>query len=77
MWGDAATNMVSLRPTETPNLFNFMLAGKEVNHGALSKDADGLRSALIAGTGGQGHLTFGDFHWVSHYRSVLLRIAPW
>ncbi|KAL1696622.1 FAD binding domain-containing protein [Schizophyllum commune] len=68
MWGDAATNMVSLRPTETPSLFNFMLAGKEVNHGALSKDADGLRSALIAGTGGQGHLTFGDFHWVSHYR---------
>ncbi|KAL1747961.1 FAD binding domain-containing protein [Schizophyllum fasciatum] len=68
MWGDAATNMVSLRPTETPNLFNFMVAGKDVNHAALSKDAEGLRAALIAGTGGPGHLTFGDFHWVSHYR---------
>ncbi|TRM65347.1 FAD binding domain-containing protein [Schizophyllum amplum] len=68
MWGDASTSMVSLRPTETPNLFNFMLAGKDVNHRELSKDEDGLRAALTAGTGGQDHLVFGDFRWVSHYR---------
>jgi len=58
---------VSLRATETQNLFNFVIGGKDVNHGPLSGDEDLLRKCLWENSGRQKQLKFGKIPWLSHY----------
>ncbi|KAF9005951.1 pentachlorophenol 4-monooxygenase [Cyathus striatus] len=58
---------ISLRGTETPNLFNFVVAGKHINHAALYTDQDSLRKCFSENTGRRDDLKFGTIPWVSHY----------
>ncbi|KAF8638953.1 hypothetical protein AX16_010427 [Volvariella volvacea WC 439] len=67
MWGDAHTTLISLRPTETPGLFNFMVAGRNINHRQLSSDQNALLRCFIENTGGRPDLSFGPIPWMSHY----------
>ncbi|KAF5383606.1 hypothetical protein D9615_003497 [Tricholomella constricta] len=67
MWGDASTLLVSLRPTETPGLFNFIIAGPEINHSQLSNDESALRKCFAENTGSKTGLKFKEITWVNHY----------
>ncbi|KIY52998.1 hypothetical protein FISHEDRAFT_69455 [Fistulina hepatica ATCC 64428] len=68
MWGDAHTSMLSLRATETPHLFNFLLAGENINHGMLSQNEPLLRQCIFECSGKRTDIKFGDIPWLSHYR---------
>ncbi|KAG6866549.1 hypothetical protein C0991_002034 [Blastosporella zonata] len=67
MWGDASTMLVSLRPTETPGLFNFIIAGHTINHAQVSSDEKALRKCLAENTGSKRGLKFKEITWVNHY----------
>ncbi|KAG6891557.1 hypothetical protein C0992_004415 [Termitomyces sp. T32_za158] len=67
MWGDASTMLVSFRPTETPGLFSFVIAGHKVNHGLLSSDEGALRKCFAEKTGSNTSLKFKEIPWVNHY----------
>ncbi|XP_006461992.1 hypothetical protein AGABI2DRAFT_186076 [Agaricus bisporus var. bisporus H97] len=67
MWGDPATLMASLRATEEPGLFNFLLAGKNVNHAELAFNQDLLRKVLTEATGNRPDLVFRECPWISSY----------
>ncbi|KAF9563981.1 pentachlorophenol 4-monooxygenase [Agrocybe pediades] len=58
---------ISLRGTETSNLFNFVVGGKNVNHAELSKDPDALRRCFMQNTGNRADLKFCNIPWMSHY----------
>lgn len=66
MWGDASDVLVSLRPTETPGLFNFMIAGKDINHAAIAASHDTLRQCIRENIG-KHDLELGDIPWMSYY----------
>ncbi|KAH6915866.1 pentachlorophenol 4-monooxygenase [Coprinopsis sp. MPI-PUGE-AT-0042] len=66
MWGDASDVLVSLRPTETPGLFNFMVAGKDINHAEIAASHDTVRQCLQHNVG-KHQLGLGDIPWMSYY----------
>ncbi|KAK0434565.1 FAD binding domain-containing protein [Armillaria borealis] len=68
MWGDAGSTLISLRPTETPSLFNFILTGKNIDNASMSHDLDGLRESFIRCTGAGESVKWGKITWVSNYR---------
>ncbi|KAG6852124.1 hypothetical protein C0991_002934 [Blastosporella zonata] len=59
MWGDASDIMISLRPTETPTLFNFDIGGLNVSHVQLSSDEDALRKLLLDNIASDTELNLG------------------
>ncbi|KAJ3571819.1 hypothetical protein NP233_g3493 [Leucocoprinus birnbaumii] len=67
MWGDMHTTMLSLRGTEEPGLFNFVLAGKNINHSELANDPDRLRKIFTEVIGNHTELIFGECPWISAY----------
>ncbi|KAG6886207.1 hypothetical protein C0993_010769 [Termitomyces sp. T159_Od127] len=67
MWGDASTLLASFRPTETPGLFSFVIAGHKVNHNLLSSDEGALRKCFAENTGSKTSLKFKEIPWVNHY----------
>ncbi|KAF5362575.1 hypothetical protein D9756_002493 [Leucocoprinus leucothites] len=67
MWGDTTTTMVSLRGTEEPGLFNFVLAGRGINHSELANDPDQLRKIFTEHTGNREDLIFKECPWISAY----------
>jgi len=68
MWGELGTAWLSLRPTEVPSLFNFLLAGNDVNHAALAANPDAVRKFFADYTGDRKDLKFKELVWLSHYR---------
>jgi hypothetical protein len=58
---------MSLRATETPGLFNFLVGGKNINHPMLSNNQDLLRKCFAENTGERPDLKFGNIPWMSHY----------
>ncbi|KAK0497238.1 FAD binding domain-containing protein [Armillaria luteobubalina] len=68
MWGDAGSTLISLRPTETPSLFNFILTGKNIDNASMSHNLDGLRETFIRCTGAGNSVKWGKIAWVSNYR---------
>ncbi|KDR80539.1 hypothetical protein GALMADRAFT_61028, partial [Galerina marginata CBS 339.88] len=67
MWGDVSTILISLRGTETPKLFNFVIGGKNINHPRLSNDEAAIKKCLVDNTGRRTDLKFADIPWMSHY----------
>jgi hypothetical protein len=67
---DTSCLRVSLRATEEPGLFNFLLAGKNVNHAELAFNQDLLRKVFAEATGNRPGLVFGECPWISAYTSV-------
>ncbi|KAF9453539.1 pentachlorophenol 4-monooxygenase [Macrolepiota fuliginosa MF-IS2] len=67
IWGDATSIMLSLRGTEEPNLFNFVIAGKNINHADLANDEIQLRKVFAESTGNREDLKFGECPWISYY----------
>ncbi|KAH9479456.1 Flavin-dependent monooxygenase [Psilocybe cubensis] len=68
MWGEASNVMISLRGTETPKLFNFVVGGKKINHTELSNDVANLKRCFMENTGTRPDLKFTEIPWMSHYR---------
>ncbi|KXN86608.1 Pentachlorophenol 4-monooxygenase [Leucoagaricus sp. SymC.cos] len=68
MWGDATTTMVSLRGTEEPGLFSFVITGRGINHSELIGDPDKLRRTIREHTGNREDLEFGECPWISAYK---------
>lgn len=62
---------MSLRGTEEPDLFNFVVAGKNINHAELANNPDQLRKVFMENTGNREDLKFGECPWISYYTSVL------
>ncbi|RDB23743.1 Pentachlorophenol 4-monooxygenase [Hypsizygus marmoreus] len=67
MWGDANSILISLRPTEVPTLFNFIIAGRDVNHSKLSTDKEAVRQLFMKNTGTKTNLKFTQVAWLSYY----------
>ncbi|KAJ3514986.1 hypothetical protein NLJ89_g2043 [Agrocybe chaxingu] len=67
IWGDSTDVMISLRATETPTLFNFLVGGKNVNHPALTASEDALKGCFVKHTGSRSDIKFGEIPWMSHY----------
>lgn len=61
---------MSLRATEEPGLFNFLLAGKNVNHAELAFNQDLLHKIFTEATGSRPGLVFGECPWISAYTLV-------
>ncbi|KAL0953688.1 hypothetical protein HGRIS_004884 [Hohenbuehelia grisea] len=70
MWGDASTTLVSLRPTEDPHSFNFMIAGAHVNHTSLAHDRDAVINFIYDHTGRMQEegMNIREVTWLSHYK---------
>jgi len=60
---------VSLRGTEEPTLFNFVITGKYINRAQLANDQALLRETLVKSTNRED-LKFGECPWISYYTSV-------
>lgn len=60
---------VTLRGTEHPALFNFVIAGKNIHHAQLAHDQVLLKEMLIKNTN-RKDLKFGECPWISYYTSV-------
>ncbi|KAG5653406.1 hypothetical protein H0H81_000693 [Sphagnurus paluster] len=58
---------ISLRPTETPHLFSFIIAGPEISHSRLSMDEGVIRRCFAENIGPQTELKFKDIPWVNYY----------
>ncbi|KAG6866550.1 hypothetical protein C0991_002035 [Blastosporella zonata] len=56
----ASCSSISVRPTETPTVFSFMIGGLNVNHARLSSDEDSLRKFLLDNTACDTELKFGE-----------------
>ncbi|KAF9054420.1 pentachlorophenol 4-monooxygenase [Panaeolus papilionaceus] len=67
MWGDASDVLISLRATETPKLFNFVIGGKNIVHRELTNNEEALKRCFKEHTGTRNNLKFGDIPWMSHY----------
>ncbi|KAF8075005.1 FAD binding domain-containing protein [Lyophyllum atratum] len=66
MWGEAADVLISLRPTDTANLFNFIIGGN-VDHIRLPSDEDALKKFLVDNVGSETELKLGDVPWLSGF----------
>ncbi|KAF8159647.1 pentachlorophenol 4-monooxygenase [Crassisporium funariophilum] len=67
MWGDLSNVMISLRGTETDQLFNLFIGGKNVNHPIITASDEALLKCLADNTGQRPDLNFKKVAWVSHY----------
>ncbi|TFK29754.1 pentachlorophenol 4-monooxygenase [Coprinopsis marcescibilis] len=67
MWGDASEVLASLRPTETPGLYNFIIAGKNINHAKIASSDDSVRECVQNHIGTRTDLKFGPIPWMSFY----------
>ncbi|KAF9478246.1 hypothetical protein BDN70DRAFT_880202 [Pholiota conissans] len=67
MWGEASDVLISLRATETPKLFNFVIGGRNVNYPRLAQNEDELKKCFYENTGRRTDLTFVEIPWMSQY----------
>ncbi|KAG6837349.1 hypothetical protein H0H93_010951 [Arthromyces matolae] len=67
MRGDANSTFVSLRPTETSDLFSFIISGNNINHNQLSSNEEALRNCLAETMDLGSSLKFKNFAWVNRY----------
>ncbi|KAF7309731.1 FAD-binding-3 domain-containing protein [Mycena indigotica] len=68
MWGQFENNWLSLRPTEVPFMFSFLLSGPEIDHSYIVQNPASLGSVFVEYTGRRKDLVFGDVVWLSTYR---------
>jgi hypothetical protein len=61
---------ISLRGTETPNLFNFVIAGRNVNYDKLVENEAELKNCFYENTGRRSDLKFLEIPWMSQYTCV-------
>jgi hypothetical protein len=61
---------VSLRPTEFPGLFNFILAGYDIDHRDFIDQYEDLRIELRNVMKTYDKVKFGEVKWQSRYRYV-------
>ncbi len=60
---------VSLRGTEEPDLFNFVIAGKNINQAQIANDQNLLREVIVKNTT-RKDLKLGECPWISYYTFV-------
>lgn len=60
---------ISIRPTEVPGVFNFIVTGHGINHEELFSSREALQKFLQETTG-MADLKYGETSWISHYRLV-------
>ncbi|KAJ7180600.1 FAD binding domain-containing protein [Mycena filopes] len=68
MWGEVGASWLSLRPTEVPFMYSFLLSGSEIDHPYIVEHPEALAPIFVEYTGGRKDLVFGDVVWMSHYR---------
>ncbi|KAK7030682.1 FAD-binding-3 domain-containing protein [Favolaschia claudopus] len=68
MWGEFDGAWISLRPTEVPYMWGFLLQGPNIDHAHIVKHPEALASIFVEYTGGRRDLVFGDVVWLSTYR---------
>lgn len=69
---EAPVSRLSLRPTEVPFMFSFLLSGSEIDHPHIVEHPEALASIFVEYTGRRKDLVFGEVVWLSQYRSVNL-----
>lgn len=62
---------VSLRGTEEPDLFNFVIAGKNINQAQIANDQSLLREVIVKNTT-RKDLKLGECPWISYYTFVFV-----
>ncbi|KAJ7760490.1 FAD binding domain-containing protein [Mycena metata] len=68
MWGEVGAAWLSLRPTEVPFMFSFLLSGSHIDHTHIVQHPEALASIFVEYTGGRQDLVFGEVVWLSTYR---------
>ncbi|KAF7356663.1 FAD-binding-3 domain-containing protein [Mycena venus] len=68
MWGEVGASWLSLRPTEVPYMFTFLLTGPNIDHAHIIEHREALGPIFVEYTGRRRDLVFGDVVWLSHYR---------
>ncbi|KAF7294512.1 FAD-binding-3 domain-containing protein [Mycena kentingensis (nom. inval.)] len=68
MWGEFQSNWLSLRPTEVPYMFAFLLCGPEIDHGQIVQNPESLAQIFVEYTGRRTDIVFGKVVWISTYR---------
>ncbi|KAF8216422.1 FAD binding domain-containing protein [Mycena galopus ATCC 62051] len=68
MWGEPGSSWISLRPTEVPFMWSFLLQGENIDHPYIVEHPEALGPIFTKYTGGRRDLVFGDVVWLSHYR---------
>nr|GAT46732.1 predicted protein [Mycena chlorophos] len=68
MWGQFENNWLSLRPTEVPYMFSFLLSGPEIDHTTIVQRPELLKPIFVEYTGRRKDIVFGDVVWLSTYR---------
>ncbi|KAJ7252731.1 FAD binding domain-containing protein [Mycena haematopus] len=68
MWGEPGASWISLRPTEVPFMWSFLLQGQNIDHPYLIEHPEALAPIFVEYTGGRRDLVFGEVVWLSHYR---------
>ncbi|KAF9531782.1 pentachlorophenol 4-monooxygenase [Crepidotus variabilis] len=67
MWGDASDVLISLRATETTDLYNFLVGGKNIRYAELANNHEALKACFVQHTGRRQDLLFGTISWISTY----------
>lgn len=69
---------ISLRPTEVPFMWSFLLQGPNIDHPYIVEHPEALAPIFVEYTGRRRDIVFGDVVWLSHYRYVACtRKFPW
>ncbi|KAJ6518726.1 FAD binding domain-containing protein [Mycena sanguinolenta] len=68
MFGEPGGCWISLRPTEVPFMWSFLLQGPNIDHAHIIEHPEALAPIFVEYTGGRRDLVFGDVVWLSHYR---------
>ncbi|KAJ7066712.1 FAD binding domain-containing protein [Mycena amicta] len=68
MWGQFENNWLSLRPTEVPFMFSFLLSGPEIDHSYIVQHPESLGPIFVENTGRRKDIVFGNVVWLSTYR---------
>ncbi|KAJ7890609.1 hypothetical protein B0H14DRAFT_3105362 [Mycena olivaceomarginata] len=68
MWGEVGAAWISLRPTEVPFMWSFLLQGPNIDHPYIVEHPEALAPIFVEYTGRRRDIVFGDVVWLSHYR---------
>lgn len=67
IWGDAGNTLITIRGTEIPGRFSFVLVGENLQDVEVSSSHHALRKFLSDNIGNRADIVFGDIIWMSHY----------
>lgn len=58
---------ISVRATETPKLFNFVIGGKNINYTKITQNEAEIKKCFYEHTGQRSDIKVLDIPWMSQY----------